>query len=87
MPVFGKLAHKIAISRFARTFAALLNELGADGSYLTIEDVFADMARTFPALAGLNLSKIGDLGVELKVEQPATKTEQPLVSQAVGTKA
>ena len=54
-----------------QTLVALLNELGADGSYLTIEDVFADMARTFPALAGLNLSKIGDQGVELKIESPA----------------
>jgi NADH-quinone oxidoreductase subunit G len=52
-----------------QTLAALLNELGADGSYLTIEDVFADMTRTLPALAGLNLSKIGDMGVELKLEQ------------------
>ncbi len=48
-----------------QTFAALLNELQADGSYLAIEDVFADMARTFPMLAGLNLSKIGDLGTDL----------------------
>src|ERR1041384_4617519 len=39
-----------------QTLAALLNELGADGSYLTIEDVFADMTRTLPALAGLNLN-------------------------------
>jgi NADH-quinone oxidoreductase subunit G len=50
-----------------QTFAALLNELGADGAYLTIEDVFADMARSLTPLAGLNLSKIGDLGVELKL--------------------
>ena len=49
-----------------QTLAALLNELGADGAYLTIEDVFADMARTLAPLAGLNLSKIGDFGVELK---------------------
>ena len=48
-----------------QTLAALLNELGTDGSYLTIEDVFADMARTLVPLAGLNLSKIGDLGIEL----------------------
>jgi NADH-quinone oxidoreductase subunit G len=52
-----------------QTLVALLNELSADGSYLTIEDVFADMARTLPPLAGLNLSKIGDLGIELKMEQ------------------
>ena len=50
-----------------QTLAALLNELGADGAYLTMEDVFADMARTLAPLAGLNLSKIGDFGVELKL--------------------
>jgi len=33
--------------------------------YTTIEEVFADMARTVPALAGLNLSKIGDAGVHI----------------------
>ncbi len=54
-----------------QTLAALLNELGADGGYLTIEDVFADMARRLPALVGLNLSKIGDMGVELKWEGEA----------------
>ena len=53
-----------------QTLAALLNELGADGSYLAIEDVFADMARTLAPLSGLNLSKIGDLGVELKIDMP-----------------
>jgi NADH-quinone oxidoreductase subunit G len=61
-----------------QTFAALLNELGADGAYLTIEDVFADMARTRAPLAGLNLSKIGDQGVELKAAAavaPAPNTE------------
>ena len=54
-----------------QTLAALLNELGADGAYLTIEDVFADMARTLAPLAGLNLSKIGDMGVELKLASGA----------------
>jgi predicted molibdopterin-dependent oxidoreductase YjgC len=71
-----------------QTFAALLNELGADGTYLTIEDVFADMARTFAPLAGLNLSKIGDQGVELKLEAsapPAASTEKP--APTVGAKA
>ncbi|MGD1018449.1 MAG: molybdopterin-dependent oxidoreductase [Verrucomicrobiia bacterium] len=48
-----------------QTFAALLNELGGDGGYLAIEDVFADMARSLAPLAGLNLSKIGDLGIDL----------------------
>jgi NADH-quinone oxidoreductase subunit G len=49
-----------------QTLTALLG-----ASYATIEDVFAEMARTLPALAGLNLSRIGDLGVELKIEAQA----------------
>jgi NADH-quinone oxidoreductase subunit G len=59
-----------------QTLAALLNELGADGSYLTVEDVFADMARKLAPLAGLNLSKIGDLGLELKLEEGRAKSEE-----------
>jgi NADH-quinone oxidoreductase subunit G len=62
-----------------QTFAALLNELGGDGGYLTIEDVFADMARTLAPLAGLNLSKIGDLGVEL---EPVTETNGEAKTEA-----
>ena len=46
--------------------AALLGELGV-ANYQAIEDVFAEMARTLPALAGLNLSKITDQGVEVKL--------------------
>ncbi len=49
-----------------QTLAALLNELDADSSYLTIEDVFADMARKIPALAGLKLSKNKDQGMEVR---------------------
>jgi len=45
--------------------SALLREMDI-ANYATIEDVFADMARTIPALAGLNLSKITDRGVEVK---------------------
>jgi len=59
-----------------QTLAALLNELGADGSYFTIEDVFAGMARKLAPLAGLNLSKIGDLGLELKLEEGRAKSEE-----------
>jgi NADH-quinone oxidoreductase subunit G len=70
-----------------QTFAALLNELGADGGYLTLEDVFADMARTLAPLSGLNLSKITDLGIELKTTTETkgeTKTE---TAAAAGAKA
>jgi len=72
-----------------QTLAALLNELGADGGYLTIEDVFADMAHKIPALAGLNLSKIGDLGVELKFDSLPQKSEEqkPASEPTVGAKA
>ena len=69
-----------------QTFAALLDELGADSKYSTIEDVFADMARTLTPLAGLNLSRIGDLGVELKLAAgvpPATATEAPTATVGV----
>jgi hypothetical protein len=55
--------------------AALLNELNPDSSYPTIEDVFADMARKIPVLAGLNLSKIGDLGMELKPRMDTNETQ------------
>jgi len=48
-----------------QTLAALLNELDTASNYPIIEDVFADMARRIPSLAGLNLSKIGDSGIEL----------------------
>jgi NADH-quinone oxidoreductase subunit G len=60
-----------------QTLAALLNEFGAEGGYITIEDVFADMTRKLAPLAGLNLSKIGDLGTELKIEAAAAKPEEP----------
>jgi NADH-quinone oxidoreductase subunit G len=45
--------------------ADLLRALGAE-SASSIEDLFKQMAASTPALAGLNLGKIGDLGVELK---------------------
>jgi len=74
-----------------QTFAALLNELGADSGYLTIEDVFADMARSLAPLAGLNLSKIGDLGVELQmtdsVGRVPSRGETPTAAPTTGAKA
>ncbi|NQU10259.1 molybdopterin-dependent oxidoreductase [bacterium] len=48
------------------TLAALLRELGTEARYGTIEDVFADLVAHVPAMAGLNLSKIGDQGVVLQ---------------------
>jgi len=43
----------------------LLKALGSE-SASSIEDLFKQMATTTPAVAGLNLGKIGDLGVDLK---------------------
>jgi NADH-quinone oxidoreductase subunit G len=45
---------------------------GKNGIY-SIEDVFRDMSATVPEFAGLNLSKIGDLGVQIieSKEEPA----------------
>ena len=43
----------------------LLKALGTD-SVSSIEDLFKQMAAATPALAGLNLGKIGDKGVDLK---------------------
>lgn len=47
--------------------STLLKDLGVGSGHATIEDVFAEMAKAIPALAGLNLSKVGDAGVELKI--------------------
>jgi NADH-quinone oxidoreductase subunit G len=40
---------------------------GANGIYM-IEDVFKQIAASVPALAGLSLSKIGDLGIQLNLD-------------------
>jgi NADH-quinone oxidoreductase subunit G len=39
---------------------------GANGVY-TIEEVFKQMAAETPALLGLNIGRIGDLGVQLSL--------------------
>jgi NADH-quinone oxidoreductase subunit G len=43
----------------------LIQALGGSNSLYTIEDVFRQMAEANPRFAGLSLSKIGDLGVQL----------------------
>jgi NADH-quinone oxidoreductase subunit G len=57
-----------------QTLAALLSELDPNSNYLTIEDIFADMTRKIPALAGLKLSKIGDSGIELEPRMDTNET-------------
>jgi len=46
---------------------------GTNGIYM-IEDVFKQIAAAIPVLAGLSLSKIGDLGLPLTLETGATDT-------------
>ena len=48
--------------------SVLLHALGTE-SATSIEDLFKQMAAATPALAGLNLGKIGDLGIDLKLEK------------------
>jgi NADH-quinone oxidoreductase subunit G len=46
------------------TLSDLLKALGAEGAS-SLEDLFKQMSAVTPALAGLNLGKIGDLGINL----------------------
>jgi NADH-quinone oxidoreductase subunit G len=43
----------------------LLQELGDSNGIYSLEDVFRRMAEAVPRFAGLNLGKIGDLGVQM----------------------
>jgi NADH-quinone oxidoreductase subunit G len=45
--------------------------LGGGNGLHTIEEVFKSMAAATPALAGLSLSRIGDLGIDLKLPEAA----------------
>jgi NADH-quinone oxidoreductase subunit G len=50
---------------------------GRNGIY-SIEDVFRQMSESVPALAGLSLSKIGDLGVQvMEIEQTPAPSREP----------
>ncbi len=55
----------------------LKSALGGGNGLHTIEEVFKAMAETTPALAGLSLSRIGDLGIELKLENTANVPRDP----------
>jgi NADH-quinone oxidoreductase subunit G len=48
----------------------LKEALGGGNGLHTIEEVFKAMAAKVPAFAGLTLSRIGDLGIELKAANP-----------------
>jgi NADH-quinone oxidoreductase subunit G len=52
--------------------------LGGGNGIHSIEEVFKAMAEATPAFAGLSLSKIGDLGIDLKLQNGVSaRAEQP----------
>jgi NADH-quinone oxidoreductase subunit G len=55
----------------------LLQELTGSNGLGSIEDVFRQMAESIPSLAGLSLSKIGDLGVKVMVTPESSTTPLP----------
>jgi len=61
-----------------QTLLQLKSALGGGNGIHTIEEVFKAMAETTPAFASLSLSKIGDLGIDLKLSNAATtRVAQP----------
>jgi NADH-quinone oxidoreductase subunit G len=53
---------------------------GLNGTY-TVDELFKQIAAEFPALEGLSLSRIGDLGVDLSEKLPATDESASRVNQ------
>ena len=58
--------------------------LGGGNGIHSIEEVFKAMAEATPAFAGLSLSKIGDLGIDMKLQNGvSTRTAQPSPHAAI----
>nr|MDQ2659899.1 molybdopterin-dependent oxidoreductase [Verrucomicrobiota bacterium] len=55
----------------------LIQEYSGQNGIYTIEEVFAQMSQAVPALAGLNLSKIGDLGTQVMEVAPEPLPNEP----------
>jgi len=53
---------------------------GSNGTY-TVDELFKQIAAEFPALEGLSLSRIGDLGVDLSEKLPANNEGASRVNQ------
>jgi len=69
---------------------ALLQAIGGGDSLHSIEDVFRRMSETVPQFAGLSLSKIGDLGVQiLEMEElpPTHPSDEEAIEQAIAVQA
>ena len=68
----------------------LLQAIGGGDSLHSIEDVFRQMSETVPQFAGLSLSKIGDLGVQiLQMEElpPTHPSDEEAIEQAIAIQA
>jgi NADH-quinone oxidoreductase subunit G len=64
----------------------LLQAVGGGDSLHSIEDVFRRISETVPQFAGLSLSKIGDVGVQiLKMEElpPTHPSDEDAIEQAI----
>ena len=56
--------------------------LGGGNGIHTIEEVFKSMAEASPVFAGLSLSKIGDLGIDLKLPNASSRSRRPTLPHA-----
>jgi NADH-quinone oxidoreductase subunit G len=68
----------------------LLQGISGGDSLHSIEDVFRRMSETVPQFDGLNLSKIGDLGVHvLEIEElpPTHPSDDDAIEQAIAVQA
>jgi NADH-quinone oxidoreductase subunit G len=68
----------------------LLQAVGGGDSLHSIEDVFRRISETVPRFAGLSLSKIGDLGMQiLKMEElpPTHPSDDEAIEQAIEIQA
>ncbi len=68
----------------------LLQAIGGGDSLHSIEDVFRRISESVPHFAGLNLSKIGDLGVHiLKMEElpPMEPSDEDAIEKAIALQA
>jgi NADH-quinone oxidoreductase subunit G len=68
----------------------LLQAIGGGDSLHSIEDVFRRVSETVPQFAGLNLSKIGDLGVHvLEMEElpPMHPNDEDAIEEAIAIQA
>ena len=57
--------------------------LGGGNGLYTIEEVFKAMSRATPALNGLTLSRIGDLGIDLKASGALNRHDPSLITKSV----